>query len=275
MKCRGSRMASRRGTKLPSLAQPADKSPAATPAPPAALHATLTELPKGQVLHRVHQDQYRADQFNPSVRGNARFSPIQDDEGRVIPTLYGGTTMACALMETVFHDVPHTAGFKTFDKGKLAGQMHSSVEVAQSLRVVDLANVPLRKLGITRKQLIDTEKDQYPATRKWAEALYCQCPNAQGLSWVSRQDDSARAVVLFGDRIPVGALKPQGTSRSLVDDDSDVPPLNAIGLRIGSANKTISTRHSQISFSRISARRPSTGTTPCNNSACSAKDKSK
>ncbi|GGB54549.1 hypothetical protein GCM10011505_39400 [Tistrella bauzanensis] len=132
-------MASRRGVRSPAPAKPADEATSATPVPPESLHATLTELPEGQVLHRVHQDQYRADQFNPGMRGNARFSPIQDDQGQPIPTLYGGTTMDCALMETVFHDVPHTAGLKTFDKGKLAGQVHSTVEVARLLRVIDLA----------------------------------------------------------------------------------------------------------------------------------------
>lgn len=228
-------MASKRGAKPPAPAQPADSALSATPAPPTTLHPTLTELPTGQVLHRVHQSQYHADQFNPGVQGNARFSPIQDDQGQPIPTLYGGTTMDCALMETVFHDVPHTAGFKTFDKGKLAGQMHSTVEVVQPLRMVDLASVPLRKLGITRRQIIDTEKDQYPATRKWAEALHRQCPNAQGLTWVSRQDDSARAVVLFGDRIPSGALKSQGASRSLVDDGNAYDAVLDLAERIGVA----------------------------------------
>ena len=223
-------MANKRGTKVPAPAQPASET---TPVPPATLHATLTELPKGQVLHRVHQDQYRADQFNPGVRGNARFSPIQNDQGQSIPTLYCGTTMECALMETVFHDVPHTAGFKTLDKGKLAGQVHSTVEVAQPMKVVDLASVPLRKLGVTRKLLIDTEKDQYPATRKWAEALHRQYPDAQGLSWVSRQDDSARAVMLFGDRIPDSALKSQGVSRSLVDDGSAYDAVLDLAERIG------------------------------------------
>lgn len=220
---------SQRGTPS-ALAQPADAEASAT-APP----ATLTDLPKGQVLHRVHQEQYHVDQFNPGVRGNARFSPILDDQGQPIPTLYGGTTMECALMETVFHDVPHTAGFKTFDKSKLSGQVYSTVEVVQPVKVVDLANVPLRKLGVTRKQLIDTEKDQYPATRKWAEALHRQYPDAQGLSWVSRQDDSARAVMLFGDRIPGSALKPQGVSRSLVDDGNTYDAVLNLADRIGVA----------------------------------------
>lgn len=212
---------------------PAGEASSRTPDPPDRLHVTLTSLAQGEMLHRVHPSRYQADQFNPGVHGNARFSPIQDEHGKPIPTLYGGTTMACALMETVFHDVPHTAGFKSFDKGKLVEQVHSTVQVEQELQLVDLASVPLRKLGVTRKQLIDAEKDQYPATRKWAEAIHGQCPQAQGLSWVSRQDDSARAVVLFGDRIPDGALRPDGNSRSLLDDGDAYDALLDLADRIG------------------------------------------
>lgn len=212
---------------------PADQASSCTPTPPDKLHVTLTSLATGEVLHRVHQIKYQADQFNPGVLGNARFSPIQDEHGKPIPTLYGGTTMACALMETVFHDVPHTAGFKSFGKDRLVEQMHSTVHVEQELQLVDLASVPLRKLGVTRKQLIDTEKDQYPATRKWAEAIHRQCPQAQGLSWVSRQDDSARAVVLFGDRIPDGTLRPGSNSCRLLDDGDAYDTVLDLAERIG------------------------------------------
>ena len=147
--------------------------------------------------------------------------------------LHGGATMDCALMETVFHDAPYTAGLKTFDKGKPAGQAHSTVEVAQPLRVVDPASAPLRMPGIARKQLIDTEKNRRPVTRRWAEALHRQCPDARGLSWASRQDDSARAVALFGDRIPNGVLKPLGASRSLVDDGNTNDSVLDLADRIG------------------------------------------
>lgn len=203
------------------------------PLPPHRLQVTLMTLVQGVVLHRVHLHRYRADQFNPGVSGNARFSPIQDEHGQPIPTLYGGTTMACALMETVFHDVPHTAGFKTFDKARLGGQMHSVLQIAQPLALVDLASVPLRKLGVTRRQLIDTEKDRYPATRQWAQAIHRQCPQAQGLCWISRQDDTARAVVLFGDRIPAEALRPGGGSRSLLDDGEACDAVLDLADRIG------------------------------------------
>lgn len=99
--------------------------------------------------------------------------------------------------------------------------------------MVDLASVPLRKLGVTRKQLIDTEKDQYPATRKWAEAIHRQFPQAQGLTWISRQDDSARAFVLFGGRIHPVAIQPQGDSRSLLDDGNTYDAVLDLAERIG------------------------------------------
>lgn len=35
------------------------------------------------------------------------------------PTLYGGTTVEYAAMETVFHDVPYAPGLKTYEKSKL------------------------------------------------------------------------------------------------------------------------------------------------------------
>ncbi|MGY6255119.1 RES family NAD+ phosphorylase [Paraburkholderia caledonica] len=218
--------------RMSDVASGGEPSPA-TPEPPGNLQVSFTELAGDTVLHRVHQSQYRADQFNPGVRGNARFSPIQNDQGRPIPTLYAGTNLPCALMETVFHDVPHTAGFKSFNKAKLAGQVHSTVQVKAPLQLVDLASVPLRKLGVTRKQLIDTEKDQYPATRKWAISIHGQCPTAQGLSWVSRQDDSARAVMLFGDRISEGALLAEGESRSLIDDAGTYDAVLDLAERIG------------------------------------------
>ncbi|MBK4736622.1 RES family NAD+ phosphorylase [Noviherbaspirillum pedocola] len=215
--------------KMPS----SDGSLSDTPAPPGQLQITFTSLAKGAVLHRVHLDRYRADAFNPGVSGNARFSPITDEQGKPIPTLYGGTTMVCALMETVFHDVPHSAGFKSMDKGKLAGQVHSTIRVERELALVDLASVALRKMGVTRKQLIDTEKNAYPATRLWASAIHRLCPAAQGLSWISRQDDTARAAMLFGDRIAAGSLQRISPPRSLLADTDAYDVVLDLADRIG------------------------------------------
>lgn len=188
------------------------------PAPSAGLDLSMIILPVDSILHRVHLAHYGATAFNPGVHGNARFSPIRNAEGQPIPTLYAGASLACALMETVFHDVPHVPGFKSLDRARFIRQVHSTLTLRQPLQLVDLASIPLRRLGISRRQLIDTEKDTYPLTRRWAEAIHTQCPSAQGLSWISRQDDSARALVLFGDRIEAGSLVQSEASSPLLDE---------------------------------------------------------
>jgi hypothetical protein len=174
-----------------------------------------------------------ADQFNPGIEGNARFSPIQNKEGEPIPTLYGGSTFECAAMETVFHDVPFTAGFKAYDKSKLNKQVHSQVKSNQDLVLADLSSKALRKLGVKRSQMIDTEKDQYPLTRKLAATIHAECAKIQGLCWTSRQDDGARAIVLFGDRILPDTLQQVGASRSLIGDSATYGDLLNLAEKIG------------------------------------------
>ena len=203
------------------------------PAPPAVLHIAPVTWKAGTALHRVHLDVYAADAFNPGIKGNARFSPIVNAVGKPIPTLYGGTSFNCAAMETVFHDVPFAPGLKTFAKHKLEGQLHSVLAITATLTLADLRNVPLRKLGVERKQLIDTEKDTYGQTRKWAQAIHAQHAHIQGLCWTSRQDDSAMAVMLFGDRIGAGVLAQQGLSRALAHDAAAIMELLALADMLG------------------------------------------
>jgi hypothetical protein len=138
------------------------------PSPPATLHVSRIDWPKGQAIHRIHQMIHAADAFNPGIKGNARFSPIKDRSVKpAIPirTLYGGQTFDCAVMETAFHDVPFAPGFMSYDKHKLADLVHSVLIASTELVLADLSNVALRKLGIPRNQLIDTEKACYPKTR--------------------------------------------------------------------------------------------------------------
>jgi hypothetical protein len=214
-------------------ATPAGNVSQATPEPPDTLHVTPWTLSSKQALHRIHLDLYAGDQFNGGFNGNARFSPIRNAQGDPIPTLYAAATFDAAAMESVFHDVSHAPGFKHYDKRKLEGQLHSGVKVKNDLTLADLGSVALRKLGVQRKQLIDTEKDQYPKTRSWAEAIHARHEDIQGLSWISRQDDSARAVMLFGDRIPAGTLQQVGDSRNLLNDDQAYAQLLDLADRIG------------------------------------------
>ncbi len=218
-----------RGRKAAGMSRTA----AIIPDPPAELHVTPFTWPAGRPIHRIHLDRYAANAFNPGVHGNARFSPITNAKGRPIRTLYGGIDFECAAMETVFHDVPFAPGFKSYDKRKLSGQTHSVLEPRQDLKLADLRNVALRKLGVPRAGLIDTEKDAYPRTRKWAAAIHARHASLQGLVWVSRQDDRAQAVMLFGDRVKANVLARRDASRGLVADLDAYLELLALADAIG------------------------------------------
>lgn len=228
-------------TPSPAPTTPAPASPAAgamaivIPTPPANLTELIrtTTWPKTRLIHRIHQDRFRGNEFNPGPNGNARFSPICDAKGNSIPTIYGGETFDCAAMESVFHDVPFAPGLKSLAKRKLKGHHYSQVLSKTDLVLVDLSTTALRNLGIKRGELIETEKDIYPQTRKWAEAIHAQCPDVQGLCWVSRQDDRSLAIVLFGDRVGKTPLSGHAPSVDIVTDDPTYADVITLATRIG------------------------------------------
>lgn len=209
------------------------KSAVGLPPPPKSLDATLVTWGGGLEFHRVHDLAFGGSEFNPSTKGNARFSPITDEADVLIPTLYAGTTLECALMETIFHDVPFKAGFKPFSTLKMDGKVHSVLLPTADLRLIDLSTVALHKLGVKRTQLIDTTKAHYPATRRWAQALYSQFADAQGLRWTSRQADQAHAVMLFSTRVSPSDIGWDGLSENLFQDGHAHPSVIDLANRIG------------------------------------------
>lgn len=186
----------------------------ASPTVPAKIKPTAWG--SGQTMYRVHDAIYAPDQFNPSPKGNARFSPIFDATGKVIPTLYAATTPRGALMESVFRDVPYRTGFKHVDAKRLEAKVCSTIQFQADFQLLDMSKVALRGLGIPPRQLIDTTKAHYPATRGWAEKVYAAHPHVQGFLWSSRQDDRALAVVLFGNRVKASDLVDAKVSRTLI-----------------------------------------------------------
>lgn len=201
---------------------PADAGGAGFPSPHLNIASVVTTMiwSEGDVVHRIHARKYGGDVFNPGLAGNARFSPIVNASKRAIPTLYGGSDFACAAMETIFHDVPYAAGPKNMRRGLLEDQVYSRLVLAKDVILADLGAIELRKLGISRSHLIETGASHYPRTRLWAEAIHAQCPDIQGLCWVSRQHDGTRAMMLFGDRIEKDGLVLHSDSRALLGDDA-------------------------------------------------------
>ena len=181
-------------------------------------------LKSGTKLHRLHPDAFGSDQFNDTDKGDARFSPIRDSTGKVIPTIYGAESFECAVCEIILRcpDVPPTnpkTGLPTLQivyPSDFSAYKHSLVQTAVDLKLVDVTIVGQRKIGIDKNALLAGPKSTYPATRAWAEKIYAECLDAQGLYYTSFQYGPAYAVVLFGDRISTGAIGPM-TSRPVKD----------------------------------------------------------
>jgi hypothetical protein len=77
----------------------------------------------------------------------------------------------------------------------------SVISARRPLHFAQLHGFGLSRLGLRRTDLIEAEAPAYPATARWAAALHSCAERFDGLVWISRQHDTSRAVVLFGDRI--------------------------------------------------------------------------
>jgi hypothetical protein len=163
--------------------------------------------PAGRVIHVIHDTAFTPESFNPGVDGTGRlrkptrFAPIRNAKGEVVPYLYGGSTLDCAIFETVFHDVPMDAADKFVDLDDFAQRGHGEIVPNRDLLLVDLTSEGLHRLKVPKEELITTPARDYPETALWAQALHHQFPDVDGLLWMSRQRDRDHALLLFGDRL--------------------------------------------------------------------------
>jgi hypothetical protein len=181
-------------------------------------------LDKGTELHRIHPAAYKAEQFNPTAAGDARFSPIRNASGAIIPTIYAAQTFDCAACEIILRCpdtllLDPTTGLPTFQivvPADFKAYNHSIVTTTAELNLVDLTNAGQRKIGVNQNALLAGPRSTYPATRAWAERIHAICPKAQGIYYSSAQFGPDFAIVLFGDRVPDGVLDPE-SSRLVAD----------------------------------------------------------
>jgi len=165
-------------------------------------------IASGTELHRIHSATYKAEQFNPSTLGNARFSPILNAHGAVIPTIYAAETFACATCEIILRNpdtppVDPKTGRPTFQivyPADFKAHCHSVIRTRTDLNLVDLTNAGQRKIGVSHNALLAGPRSTYSATRAWAEHIHAMCPNAHGIYYSSVQYGPDFAIVLFGDR---------------------------------------------------------------------------
>lgn len=171
------------------------------PPPEDRILAPLIEVWKsGRKLVRCHSVRFGATEFNPGI-GSGRFHPVWSSEGGGVPTLYAADSIDGALSETVFHGIPFGGAGKVLRRSVLLPMVVSTLAARRPLRLAQLHGYGLRRLGIGRRDLLESEAVAYPATRLWAQALHQSDETLDGLVWVSRQYDTSLALVLFGDRV--------------------------------------------------------------------------
>lgn len=170
---------------------------------------------EGEPIVRVFNHAYRPNAFNPGTGGGirGRFHFFASAAGAVVPAMYGSDHEDGAISETVFHDVPIRGPGRMVLESRLTSLSIVTLLPARELRLAALLGFGLRRFLTTPEELTSTDPVEYPDTVAWAQALHAVDPDLDGLVWMSRQFNAARALVLFGDRV---------SSRHLL---VDAPPL--------------------------------------------------
>jgi hypothetical protein len=161
------------------------------------------------MMVRVFDSRFLPNEFNPG-RGTAiakgRFHFFTDARGSVVPVLYAANMDDGAMSETIFHDVPVRGATRSLDESRLKPASIVTLRPERDLNLVQLHGFGLRRFQLEAGDLTGTEASEYPQTVNWAHQLHQSFPVADGLVWMSRQFNSAKALVLFGDRVQSAEL---------------------------------------------------------------------
>jgi hypothetical protein len=162
--------------------------------PEPAVHAWHADT----TIYRVFDHGYGSAQYNAgSVQ--RRFRPVYDGGG-IVPTIYGSNAHDGALCETVFHDLDLTAPAPSILRATLLTQIIAPIVPTKDLRLAALTDPEIKRLRVPRRDLIDTDAAEYPATAAWGQALYDHPARFDGIVWNSRQHVATLSVMLWSSR---------------------------------------------------------------------------
>jgi RES domain len=155
-------------------------------------------VPAGTELSRVAIDNLGTTEpsASPTLR---RFSPVLDRSGAIVPVLYAGDSLACALGETVFHDLnDDPAVDAAIFRADLLTLRAGTLALGRLLELVDLTDASLPALGYGRRDVVDTPPTDYPVTATWGQAAW-DTTRAAGIVWNSRRHPDGLSYLLFVD----------------------------------------------------------------------------
>jgi hypothetical protein len=181
-------------------------------------HLTSTVLPAGTPLRRGHKSRYAATEpvpatdADPAPTSMTRFAPVPN-----APHVYVARREIAALLESAFHDL--VPGNPRIRWPQLAHWSVAHVTLRTDVRLIDLREPALERLGLDRAQLVATDPGHYPCTRAWGVRLHGRHIGGRatyGLLWHSRQaevhaDQGVRpllADILTGEQAEVAVLWP-------------------------------------------------------------------
>lgn len=183
----------------------------------------LETLPARTALVRVYQGARGPLGFNPSP-ASGRFRPITASDGTVVPTAYLGADDETALAEGVLRGVTALGRGdlpRRLYRSQIAGLALCRLSLRIDVRVARLHGPGLVRLGLLRRHVIDCEESDYPYAAAWAQVLWACRRRPAGLSWTSRQNDSARAYMLWRNRLKDDCFEPAGPEIAL-DREPDI-----------------------------------------------------
>ena len=161
--------------------------------PPVPFDPATDTVAAGQLLYRVLSASRKATDFNPGIGAPTRFGFFGDP---VVPIMYAADTEDAAIAETLLHDIPADGGILPYDK--YAGTVLVRLTVTRELRVGVLHGLGLRRLKVTADDITTSPASAYGTTVRWAQAAHAI--GLDGLVWMSRKCNDAKAYVFFGDR---------------------------------------------------------------------------
>lgn len=188
-------------TSRPAVPRPGNLSPA------------IEVLQPGSALIRVYRRRSGPLEFNGGD-AVARFRPIRTTSGTVVPTAYGAHDQETAIAEAVLRGVsalnlgsPRRRLFRL----EVDGLDMARLRTTRPLRLVRLHGLGLTRLNLLREHVIDSPECEYGYTAAWAQTLYGHRSRPHGLVWTSRQNDTSRALILWGGtRVRPGWLQLEG-----------------------------------------------------------------
>jgi RES domain len=166
-----------------------------TPVPPQPFNPQPATLDVGTQLYRIFTaaEDRTATTFNPGFGAPTRFAFFGTP---MVPVVYAAATEEAAVAETLLHDIPVSGGVLPYDM--YARTVMARLEVTRPIRVGILHGLGLRELKVTAADITASGADTYPETVAWAQAAHDV--GLDGLVWMSRLCNDAKAYVFFGDK---------------------------------------------------------------------------